>query len=258
MSGDNIVSQKLQRNRSFLTFSRLANIKNTEKLAVNYLLFRNPTPYFLILLPFIVGVYMFTIFELPVNSLITSSEQIQLDYIDRFLYGFQIALITLFSIFLLYRWNIVKQNGSYGYWIALGIDRSRFLIYSLSKFVMYTLISLGLGLFTIYLFSGFNPGLFNILTLLIQIGLNAMLLMSIGILLAEFVPSPSVATITFMMFNVITFIITQSNNIGYFFIQREMYTNFTSSLFSMLFSLLFAILIIIVAIFRHRKSEFDL
>lgn len=227
-----------------------------ERIATTYLFFRSPMQYIIVAFQFIIGYFMVNIYKIQVdnnNDLLGSFNLIQLNYINQFLLGVRIATILLFSIFFMFSWSVYKKNGAYGYWIALGIDRTRFLIYCLLKFIQYSISGGIIGIILLQVSMGVEISFVNFIVMIIYISTNIVLIVGIGILLSEFVSNPSVATVIFILLNSISIFVNDNSLFNFFWV------DFSSiSLFSIIISFLFGVLFNFIAIYFHSKAEFNL
>ncbi|MCE7735607.1 MAG: hypothetical protein GPJ54_12060 [Candidatus Heimdallarchaeota archaeon] len=106
-----------------------------EWFGVNYLLF---TPYRIIValsIIFFAGVLSFFSNSNGFTNLENDIMQKQWDLLDDFAFGLNVAIILVTWYFIINHWTTIHNNGDYGYWITLGVQRDKFFITSVLTFV---------------------------------------------------------------------------------------------------------------------------
>lgn len=173
-----------------------------EQHSYNYLLFRHPTEYVLILLPLFVGIIYNIFFE---ESRIISEfdpsviTQYQYDMIDNYLLYSKLTIVILISFFISYRWTSMQNDGSFGFWLTLGISRSRFYFLTVTKTLFIFYVSDVLGLISIIYINGlqFEPDVLILLNLLVL--LNLLGIIGTAILISSVIPNPELASLSFLL-----------------------------------------------------------
>ena len=121
----------------------------TEKFAYNYLIFRKPTDTLLILLPMISGLVI-NIFFTPVTAVDRFKEELvrnmTFDLIDNYLSATNITMLILLAFFVSYRWSAMLTDASYGFWITLGVNKTKFYLQTTFKFLVVLFLSNFFGL----------------------------------------------------------------------------------------------------------------
>ncbi len=218
----------------------------SEKIAVNYIFFRSYSIYLIMSIPFIIGVFMFN------NSLIHVSKTIN-EYLEFGLYNFSkgiiIGIIILTNIFIIYRWLIHRINGSYGYWLSMGIDRQKFIIYTVIYFMFYNSISIIIGILIIQLQYGVHIGFLQTFLLILRLISDLILILGMSLLICEVIKSPSIATFLFLGINTLIFYLLERN--------ASINKILLSNIF-IIFNILFGLLFIAIAIYLQLRAEFDL
>ena len=98
-----------------------------ERLAINYTFFRYPSHYILVLIPLFTGIIAFLTTEQGFEPRsgnkfeLIAAQQLQL--IEIYLTTAKLGLIVTLAFFLNYRWAAMVHDGSYGYWLSLGVER---------------------------------------------------------------------------------------------------------------------------------------
>lgn len=244
-------------NKPISRYQAFRNADLREKLAIKYLFFRTPLQYIMIGTQLLLAYFFVTIFDnsrVSEGDIIADISQFQLDMVNQFMQGVRASTVIMFSVFFLYNWSVYKRNGSYGYWLSLGVERSKFLLYSLAQFIYYSLIGAFLGLVLLSTAIGVHIGFFNYVFLAAHILTDMVLITGIGIVLSEIFKLPSVSAIMFILINAVVFLLDESFLFDFLFRIR-----FTSiSIFSILASLVFGMFFNLVAIYLHGRAEFDL
>lgn len=106
-----------------------------EWFGVNYLLF---TPYRIISalsIIFFAGVLSFFSHSNGFTNPDRDIMQNQWVLVDDFAFGLNVAIILVTWYFIINQWTTIHNNGDYGYWVTLGVQRDKFFITSAFTFV---------------------------------------------------------------------------------------------------------------------------
>lgn len=186
--------------------------KSSERFGFNYLIFRHPTEYVLVLLPMVIASITDIYFQTSciveefackagfVNSkLVFDVETRQSWVIDNYLFSVNIVLLILLGFFVSYRWSNMQFNGSYGFWITLGVNRTKYYINATIKFVLLFYFGVAIGLTQIMFLNNMLNDLFFFLTLNLLILSHIGLLVGIAVLLGNIVRSPEIASLLYVL-----------------------------------------------------------
>lgn len=236
---------------------RIRNADKAEKIAVKYLFYRNPIDLVIISIPIVFG-YIFMNFT-SLHS-ISSGEnyayvfsQLQTVFIANYIYGSHVAVTLSIGIFILYRWHFYRNNGSYGYWIALGINRMKFMMYATIYFLFYCTVGYILGLIMMRVYGGiyFNFG-FAIL-LVLQLICNTILIMGAGYITTELFKNPYISVLLYSLANILLFAI--NNNIFRIFRTTD---GIILDGFGSIISIAFGSLLGGLGMYWHSRAEIEL
>lgn len=242
------------------SFNYISDPNLKEKIASDYLFFRSPYNYLLLILPFWIGIFLINLLRIPQSDLLafndlTALSMMETEIINQYLFGVRFSILSLYAILMIYRWNIIKKSGSYGYWIAMGVTRYRLLIYTLFKFVSLLLV----GIITGFVFMAISNGIYLDISLLFKIIFytigSLILLTGIGTLLSELIQNPNIAIILFIMISSISFLDLENNALLAIFFSTELGS---ISILSVAVSAIFGLVLIIFSLNLHNKAEFNL
>ena len=248
----------MERFKSGYNYISDPNLK--EKIASDYLFFRSPYNYLLFILPFWIGIFLINLYKVPQSVLIKSSELVaftsmEYEIINQYLIGVRFSILSLYAILMIYRWNIIKKNGSYGYWIAMGVSRYKLLTYTLFKFVYLSL----LGVISGFIFMAISNGIYLYIPLLLKVIFytisSLILLAGIGTILSELIQNPNIAIIFFVFISSISFLDIENNALLSIFFSTKLGS---INLLSIIVSTVFGLVLIIFSITLHNKAEFNL
>ncbi|MCE7737542.1 MAG: hypothetical protein GPJ54_21810 [Candidatus Heimdallarchaeota archaeon] len=188
-------------------FGRVERPKNPEQFAHNYLFARFPVNFMLILIPqtigLLVSIFINKSFLVEAISDPTASQERELDYqndvIDNYLIAVKLTLVILLAFFLCYRWSTMQNDGSYGYWITQGVNRRKFFIETIYKFLAVIYFGIFAGLLSLFYVNGIYLEFSNFIMLNLLIVSHVLLLISVGIIIGVFTKNPESAALFFII-----------------------------------------------------------
>lgn len=203
-------------------FGRVERPKNPEQFAHNYLFARFPVNFMLILIPqtigLLVSIFVNTSFEVEAqttdaSSLTNTEERYQNDLIDGYLIAVKLTLVILLAFFLCYRWSTMQNDGSYGYWLTQGVNRRKFFIETIYKFIAVIYFGIFAGLMSLIYLNGIYLEFSSFIMLNLLILSHVLLLISVGIIIGVFTKNPESAALLFIIGFAINYAFNTSSTI---------------------------------------------
>lgn len=234
-----------------------------ERSSSDYLFFRFPTHYLLVLTPFVLGVtnYFFdikskTLTNSNVYSLIIED---QYDSISNFLSISKVVLAVLCAFFITYKWTVINKDGSYGYFLTQGVNRDKFFIRSAGMFYLNGIFGIVLGLLTLIYMGGMDLSTSILLKIILLSISSTLLVISISVLLGEILSLPELSSvIVIVLFGSSLNLDEADNSFLYKTLRSEQLFADKSILvpFSLSFGL--GLIFILMAYFFHKRQEVEL
>lgn len=237
-------------------------MKAPEKFSYNYLIFRSPTEFLLVLIPFAIAVMINIFSQVSEEVDVFTPELImskQLDAIDAYMLAFFAPIVILMAFFVSYRWSTMQTEGGYGFWLTLGINRRKFFIRTVLKFILLLYIGVLLGLLTIFYLNQMylEPMMFILLNLLILSHL--LLITGVSILLGGMIKNPESAAIFYIILMGLNYVFnTDSENFLNMLLNSAFQYRVDTAWFSFFISLALALGVNFVALRMHTKFDMDL
>lgn len=237
-------------------------MKAPEKFSYNYLIFRSPTEFLLVLIPFAIAVMINIFSQVSEEVDVFTSELImskQLDAIDAYMLAFFAPIVILMAFFVSYRWSTMQTEGGYGFWLTLGINRRKFFIRTVLKFIFLLYIGVLLGLLTIFYLNQMylEPMMFILLNLLILSHL--LLITGVSILLGGMIKNPESAAIFYIILMGLNYVFnTDSENFLNMLLNSAFQYRVDTAWFSFFISLALALGVNFLALRMHTKFDMDL
>jgi hypothetical protein len=234
-----------------------------EKLAINYLFLDFPRQELLITATFLLGpvLYFFNSYDqLSSNSInFQEIEDVQFEFLDNYLLWAKIPLVIILSYLVTYQWAIIKKNGSFGYWLSLGVNRSYFFTQSLKTFSFNVFLGNLLGFLIILYPGGLSLSFSEILILLLLIFSSNFLLIGFALLFAEIIRIPEFASLLFMTLMGLNLAFNRNNNnlLSMIFLSEFQFIN-GSILISLLLSFLIGVTSVIGALKLHQRKDIEI
>ncbi len=250
-----------QINRIRSNINALLNETKLERKASFMLFFRSPLDLILILGPFITGVAAFSFSSRGIegNSGVTLARQaLEEALLLRFLLGVKIAIIVISGIFVVFRWSQIQSNGSYGYWVSLGLDRDVFYLYSFLVFLLYFYASVILGYISIGMMGGPVITIFSIITSFALIFSSVLNMFGLGVIIAEIFKNPPLAMITYIGILGGNFFFNQSRNFLFLVFQSDLSVGTTDVLSTFVLSVATGVLLMLIGRAMHLRAEIEL
>lgn len=237
-------------------------MKAPEKFSYNYLIFRSPTEFLLVLIPFVTAV-MINVFSQVSDEVDVFTQELimskQLDAIDDYMLAFFAPIVILMAFFVSYRWSTMQTEGGYGFWLTLGINRRKFFVRTVLKFLFLLYIGILLGMLTIFYLNQMylEPMMFIILNLLILSHL--LFITGVSILLGGMVKNPESAAIFYIILMGLNYVFnTDSENFLNMLFNSAFQYRVDTAWFSFFISLALALGVNFVALRMHTKFDMDL
>lgn len=237
-------------------------MKAPEKFSYNYLIFRSPTEFLLVLIPFAIAVMINIFSQVSEEVDVFTSELImskQLDAIDAYMLAFFAPIVILMAFFVSYRWSTMQTEGGYGFWLTLGINRRKFFIRTVLKFIFLLYIGVLLGLLTIFYLNQMylEPMMFIKLNLLILSHL--LLITGVSILLGGMIKNPESAAIFYIILMGLNYVFnTDSENFLNMLLNSAFQYRVDTAWFSFFISLALALGVNFLALRMHTTFDMDL
>lgn len=234
-----------------------------ERSSSNYLFFRFPSQYLLILIPFILGItgYFFETKSTDATNANVSSIIIENQYesISTFLSLSKLMFAIICAFFITYRWTVINKDGSYGYFLTQGVNRDKFFIRSAGVFYLNGILGIILGIFTLNYMGGMHLSMSTLFKIVLLTLSSTLLIISISVLLGEVLSLPELSSfIVILTFGLINNIDESENSFLFKVFRSEQLFTSNSILVPFVLSFGLGLILIIFAFFFHKKQEVEL
>jgi hypothetical protein len=234
----------------------------TEKFAYNYLIFRKPTDTLLILLPMITGLVI-NIFFTPVTAVDSFNEELvrnlNFDLIDSYLEATNITMLILLAFFISYRWSAMLYDASYGFWITLGVNKTKFYLSTVFKFLFILFLSNFFGLIMIIYMNQMTLDFMIIIQLILLVVSNLGLYIGVAILFGNIIKNPELAALSFIIFSVLNIAFNVSvDSIQHMVFMSSFYYQYENSWLALILSLIVGVLINFITMQMHIRMDMEL
>lgn len=190
-----------------IIFGRVEKAQNPEQFAHNYLFARFPVNFMLILLPQLIGLLVSVYVGSSYEYILPETERLdtgliagnQNDLIDNYLLAVKLTLVILLAFFLCYRWSTMQNDGSYGYWLTQGVNRRKFFIETIYKFLVVIYFGVFIGLLGLIYLNGLYLDFQSFAMLNLLIISHILLLISVGIIIGVLTKNPESASLMFII-----------------------------------------------------------
>ncbi|MDH5647023.1 MAG: hypothetical protein OEZ01_13500 [Candidatus Heimdallarchaeota archaeon] len=238
-------------------------MKSKEKIAVDYIFFRNPSVYAIVILPIFSGI--FSVFVNPVSNSISEMESIELfnlqQYliINNFMMFSKLILVLVLAFFITFKWSSMIKSGAYGFWLTQRVDRTKFYIRTYFYVTIYVILSYFIGLLLLIHPIGLKLSYTQFLYLFSLILVNILLIVSCSILFAELITYPEVAALSFtIVFGILIIWVNKPSTLIHQLIKSELHYAETNIFFPMIVPLLVSLACIGVSFISHIKKPVEL
>ncbi|MHA2028267.1 MAG: hypothetical protein ACW99A_04095 [Candidatus Kariarchaeaceae archaeon] len=245
-----------------IIFGAVVKPKKPEQFAHNYLFARFPVNFMLVLVPQVIGMLV-NIFVSPnfeTTEISVSVDDQQNDLIDTYLLSTKLSLVILLAFFLCYRWSTMQNDGSYGYWITQGVNRRKFFIETIYKFMAVIYFGIFAGLLGLIYLNGIYLEFLLFLKLNLLIISHIFILLSIGIIIGVLVKNPESASLLFIILFGINYAFNTSDTIWNKLLQSDLQYKATEGdlWFSLIASLGLGFIISIISLRVHLTLDMEL
>jgi hypothetical protein len=237
---------------------------NLEKMSSDYLFFRFPVHYVLILGPVIIGVTNFFINPVNVDTFNRLSPRDALldnhyDSIFLYLNISKLALAIMYAFFITYRWTVINKNGSYGYYLTQGLERDQFFILSSLVFLLDGFLGITIGLILINFGGGINLSLLMFLKILFLVFSSTILLLSVSIFLGEILNQPELSSfILVLIFGLNALLINDRSSIWFKILKSDLLFADNNILLPFIYSFLLGSAIIMITFKIHLRQDVEI
>ncbi|MDH5402586.1 MAG: hypothetical protein OEY49_08855 [Candidatus Heimdallarchaeota archaeon] len=233
-----------------------------DSIARNYIFFRHPSHLILVLLPTFTGLVQYFFFNSGKEVIINPKDEIyssQYQMINEYLLFTDIVIVLLLSLFVVYRWTIIKKDGSYGFWLTQGIKRERiFLITVWSFFLDFYIVKI-LGFIIVFTIGGLYLPASQLFLLLTLSALNLLILIFVSFLVSNQIGNPEFGSLVLIvLFGVnITFNTNRQNSWFLIFNGQYLY-NEESGFFALIILVISNLLLFFVNRYIQFKEDIEL
>lgn len=238
-------------------------MKSKEHLAMDYIFFRNPSYYIITLFPVVGGIIALFFVTDPLQkstgSNLSASQALEHAMLDNYLQATAITLSFVISYFVIFKWVLMKTDGTYGFWLTQGISRTKYYFYTIIKLVGVVLVGYLIGFLFITQLAGIAMSTSEeILFVLLMIS-NILSIFSLAIVLSELITDPELAAIIFLTisgFNL--FFNTNYNSIFHKILLSDRHYDSNAGWGVLVLSLIYSGLMFFAGFRVHIKRSIDL
>ena len=234
----------------------------TEKFAYNYLIFRKPTDTIIILLPMVTGLII-NIFFTPITTVDSFNAELinnmNFDLIDSYLEVTNITMLILLAFFISYRWSAMLQDASYGFWITLGVNKNKFYLQTVFKFMLFLFLSNLFGLITLIYMNQMTLEFIIIIKLILLLVANLGIFIGVAVIFGNFIKNPELAALSFIIFAVLNIAFnTDVDSILHLIFMSSFYYRYESAWFALVLSLFVGVVINLITMRLHVRMDMEL
>lgn len=169
----------------------------------------------------------------------------------------KLGLLIIITYLASYKMSTIKRSGKYGYWLALGIDRSIFFRYLLVSLIVNSLIGLFTGYVLLVAFTPIRLAPLTLVKLFLLLISSTMLMVSFAAFVGELLTNAEFASITIIFFYLILVFFADDSFLRQLWLS-EFY--FTGDNFVILFLAQLALAIVLAYVSRilHLGEDLEL
>ncbi|MCY3410658.1 MAG: hypothetical protein INQ03_03375 [Candidatus Heimdallarchaeota archaeon] len=232
-----------------------------EKFAYNYLMFRFPIEYLLLIVPAMVGILV-NIFFVPEQESIEINKESLDNYIfmktDTILIYQEVSIIIMLAFFICYRWSSVQADKSYGFWMTLGIKRRKYYMLSMSKFLTIIYSSVFLSILIIIYISRITFDLDIFFKLILLALSNVLLLITLAFLFGTVITNPELAAILYMTILITNvFAITNEDSIIHLLFRPLLHYKLDDGWIGLAISIILAVITFFIGLKLHERMDIE-
>lgn len=236
-----------------------------ERLSSDYMFFRFPSHYALILGTLVAGVTNYFINPKVDKELVGTSDHasILLDYqynaLEVYLGITKLTLAVMCAFFITYRWTVINKDGSYGYLLTQGIDRGKFFFRSASMFILNGYIGILSGILVLNFLGGMYLKLDVFFWLILLSFSSTLLVVSTAIILGETLSLPELSSfIVVIIFGLNTSLNNDDSSIWYKFMKSELLFSESTPILAFILSFGVGSILMVSSYFLHKKLDVEL
>lgn len=234
-----------------------------ERLSSDYMFFRFPSHYALILGPLVAGVTNFFINSGSITLEASEGSSILLDkHYEALSDYFQItklALAVMCAFFITYRWTVINKDGSYGYMLTQGIDRGKFFIRSAYMFLVSAYAGILAGILILNYLGGINLAFDVFIWVVILSFSSTLLIVSTAIFLGELLSLPELSSlIVVLIFGLNINLNTSKSSIWFKLLQSDLLFADNNPIIPFVLSFGLGSVFMVGGYILHKKSDVEL
>ena len=232
-------------------------MSSANRISSDYMFFRFPLNYLLVLIPIVVSVVgnIFFRFSNNINPATYSPSDQVYSNLDQFLFSIKLTIAVLLAFSICYRWSSMQYDGSYGYWLTQGLGRKQFYVLTVLKFFGVTLISELIGFGIIIYLNGFFFPTSELILMVLLIYAQLFLIIAIAIFLGVIFKTSEVASLSFLSIVGINAAFNTDKGSYYSLIFEPDAHYLSQGYLSLILSSGMALLILIIGLRIHTKLD---
>ncbi|MHA2100139.1 MAG: hypothetical protein ACW99A_15800, partial [Candidatus Kariarchaeaceae archaeon] len=182
-----------------------------ERVSINYLFFGFPNEQLFLLGPLLSGLvaYYLSTRNFEVITRLNYLEELienQDSLIELYIFWFKLTTVILFAFLISYKWAAIQRNRTYGFWVANGVSRIKFLGLIFLKTIVLITLSAIFGLLILNYPNGFVKQInFGLILLALQLS-SIFVWLSIAFFVGEVVDAPEFASAAVLSLFLINFV----------------------------------------------------
>jgi len=170
----------------------------------------------------------------------------------------KLTMVVLIGYILTFRFSKGQDNGIYGYWLALGLDRERFFIYTTISLTLFSTIGIYAGVLSNVLFFSLYLPVVDMLILFLLILISQLFLIVLILSLDEIIEWSEITLVSVLLpyFLINSFIDTTTLPGAILFAENTIVSG--EWLMPMIFQLVAAIILFYFAFSMHQSKDIEL
>ncbi|MHA2170652.1 MAG: hypothetical protein ACXAB7_12230 [Candidatus Kariarchaeaceae archaeon] len=238
-------------------------MKSKEDIAKNYLFFRFPTHYAIVILPFFAGTISIFFFQQLNEITLTDQWDViaaeKLEIIERYLFFSKMTLAVVFAFFVSFRWALMERDGSYGFWLTQLVKRRTFFYRTVISFLFDASLGILLGIGVLYYLGGIVLPSSELLNLAILLLTHLIILVGLSIFIVEIFQDPELSGMIFLVvYGIILFFITNSSSIWHQMLKSDLHFQDDNIFTSLISSLFLGGFLILMSLLVHIKRGIEI
>lgn len=234
-----------------------------ETVAIRYTFFRFPSHYALMVIPIITGIVSVLFFqqlgEVKSNNHWDLVNKNHFDLTQRYLNYSKVALVFVISFFLTFKWSLMQTDGSYGFWLTQKVNRRMFYIRAITRFILESYFAIIIGILLLMYPIGIKFTLTQFMYLITLLFFQIVILIASSILFAEIIPSPEIASLTYLIWGIMNFLInTNESNIFHKILKADLHYQNNDISIPFASSILIATILLALSFVIHTRRSVDL